>query len=228
MKNHLSRVLLLAIAMTVVTPRAADAGILSWLSRLSGPGPFWGIDLDVCMKAIDRGRGPKPTPGMRSGIRLSCPDTTLDRPHISWYANFGWALASDNPLDYTGVDVAGKSDRVWLLKLGTSLDYTVRPALDIGIGGGIFHFGGERFESFTRPYLEPVRVAVRPLLLRPGRNTSNTERDGWLLVSASWIVHLGTLDGASFGAPLDPFREYNENNWSLGLTVDVFRLLGRR
>jgi hypothetical protein len=222
MKNHLCRMLLLAAAIVVVTPRAADAGILSWLSRLSGPGPFWGIDLDVCMKAIDRGEGTKQDTGMRSGIRLSCPDTTLDRRHISWNANFGWALASDNPLDYTGVDVAGKSQRVWLLKLGTSLDYTVHPALDIGIGGGIFHFGGERFESFTRPYLEPARVAVRPLLV--GRDSKNIERDGWLLISASWIVHLGTLDGASFGAPQDPFREYNENNWSAGLSVDVIRL----
>jgi hypothetical protein len=40
----------------------------------------------------------------------------------------------------------------------------------------------------------------------------------------SRVIHLGTLDGASFGAPLDSFRTYNEGNWRGGVTVDVIRL----
>lgn len=227
MRSHCCRMLMLATALVVMAPRTADAGLLEWLGRLSGPGPFWGLDANVCLKSFpleERERDRKDMVPMAT-IRLSCPGARLEQRHISWYVNFGWALASENPLDYTGVDVSDKSQRVWLLKLGTSWDLTLTPSVDVGVGGGLLHFGGERFDGFTRPYIEPARVAIRPLLLRRWRDPKKTERDGWLLVSASWIIHLGTLDGPSFGAPFDTYRTYNENNWTAGLTVDVLRLL---
>jgi hypothetical protein len=222
MKTHCCRMLLLATALVAMAPQTAEAGILEWLGRLSGPGPFWGVDADVCLKAFPLEK--RDDQGMMGSLRLSCPSARLDERHISWYAHLGWAVAFDNPLNYAGVDVAGKSDNVWLLKVGTSFDFTVKPYLDIGVGGGLFHFGGERFDSFSRPYIEPVRVGLRPLLLCRGRDKSRTEHDGWLLISVNRVIHLGTFDGASFGAPLDSFRTYNEGNWSGGLTVDVIRL----
>jgi hypothetical protein len=225
MKTHSCRLLLLATAILVMVPTTADAGLLSWLSRLSGPGPFWGVEADVCLKAFPLKEREGPPTMMGGAVRLACPNAELNRRPISWYAHIGWAVAFDNPLDYTGVDAGDKSDNVWLLKLGTSFDFTVKPYLDLGVGVGVFHFGGERFDSFSRPYIEPVRVGIRPLLLRPGRDESRTEHDGWLLISLNRVIHLGTLDGASFGAPFDSFRTYNEGNWSGGITVDILRLM---
>lgn len=231
MTNQCWRMVVLAAALVAMTPQSADAGLLSWLSRLSGPGPFWGLDAEICMKTFTAEReGTKPpdfhTESVGGGaLRLSCPGAKLDKRHVSWHLNVGAALAWKNPLDYSGVDVTDRSKRVWLLKLGTSFDFTVAPSVDVGVGGGIFYFGGERFDGFTRPYIEPLRLAVRPLLLARGRNKDETEHDGWLAISGSWIIHLGTLDGPSFGAPLSTFRSYNEHNVGLGLTVDVIRLL---
>lgn len=224
MNVGIRRMLLLVVVMVIAMPGSADAGLLSWLGRLSGPGPFWGLDANICVKTFKLGKARSSGEEGLGAARLSCPEAKLDERHISWYVTGSWALASSNPLDYAGVDISGKSQRVWLLKVGTSLDFTVVPSLDVGIGGGIMHFGGERFDGFSRPYVEPVRLGVRPLLWSRGRDKKRTEHDGWLMVTASWIIHLGTLDGPSFGALFDTYRTYNEHNVSLGVTVDVFRL----
>jgi hypothetical protein len=224
--------LLLTVAMIALMPRAADASLLGWLSRLSGPGPFWGLDVSVCAHAFPLGDKNTPLEGNElrneqetAALLFPCTEMTLDRRHVSWNVNFGGAYAWKNPLDYTGVDVAGRSDNVWLLKLGTSFDYTVAPSFDIGAGIGVYHFGGKRFENFSRPFVEPVRVAVRPLLWRSGRNAEQRQRDACVVLTASWIIHLGTMDGEDFGAVNDPFRSHNEHNWQAGVALDVLRLL---
>jgi hypothetical protein len=231
MKPQILRLILLAMVMVVMAPRSADANLLSWLSRLSGPGPFWGVDVSVCVDAVPVGDadGTTPPPATMepqevTGFLFPCTEMTFERRHVSFNINGGAAYAWKNPLNYDNVDV-GRSDNVWLLKLGTSADYTAAPSFDIGAGVGIFHFGGKRFANFTRPYVEPVRVAVRPLLWRSGRDAKQRNRDAWLVLTASWIIHLGTMDGADFGAPNDPFRSHNEHNWQAGVSLDVLRLL---
>ena len=233
MKPQLCRLILLAIIMVVMAPRSADANLLSWLSRLSGPGPFWGVDVSVCVHAVEvkekdvTTQRTDPNQHTEVGFDFPCRELTFEQRHVSFNINGGAAYAWKNPLNYDGVDVADRSDNVWLLKLGTSVDYTAAPSFDIGAGVGAFYFGGERFANFTRPYVEPVRVAVRPLLWRRGRDAQQRNRDAWLVLKASWIIHLGTMDGADFGAPGDSFRSHNEHNWQAGVSLDVLRLLNK-
>ena len=232
MKNQICRLMLLATVMVVMAPRSADANLLSWLSRLSGPGPFWGVDVSVCVHAIpveEEDPSLQPTGPRKHEMTLlfPCTEMTLERRHVSFNVNGGAAYAWKNPLNYDGVDVEGRSDNVWLLKLGTSVDYTAAPSFDIGAGVGLFYFNGKRFPHFTRPYVEPVRVAIRPLMWRTGRTPEQRDRDAWLVLTTSWIIHLGTMDGADFGAANDPFRSHNEHNWQAGVSLDVLRLLKR-
>jgi len=231
MKPQILRLVLLAMVMLMMAPRSADANLLSWLSRLSGPGPFWGVDVSVCVHAIptedeDPSVGPSaPRPTKHEmTLRFPCTELTFEQRHVSFNINGGAAYAWKNPLNYDGVDVGGRSDNVWLLKVGTSADYTAAPSFDIGAGVGVFHFGGKRFANFTRPYVEPVRVAVRPLMWRSGRTADQRDRDAWLVLTTSWIIHLGTMDGADFGAPNDSFSSHNEHNWQAGVSLDVLRL----
>ena len=50
MSRHFCRTIILAIVILLGKPHLADAGgILGWLGRMSGPGPFWGVDLSVCV-----------------------------------------------------------------------------------------------------------------------------------------------------------------------------------
>ena len=104
--------------------------------------------------------------------------------------------------------------------------YTLRPSLDLGAGGGVLLFQGPRFSSFGSPYVQPFRVAARPLLFRgtSGMTTNEIEARGWLLVTANWMILLDTIDGAKFGAPADSLRERNESLWQLGLSIDLPRL----
>jgi hypothetical protein len=141
------------------------------------------------------------------------------------------AVAQDNHLRYDDTAIEEKSKAVRLLKFGTAVDYTLVPWLDLGVGAGFLYFAGPRFENFALPYVEPVRVTIRPLLFRwkhLRRNRRELEHRGWLLLSAKWNVLIGRLDGASFGAPSDPFSVQNESNPELGVAIDVVRLLNRR
>ena len=47
----------------------------------------------------------------------------------------------------------------------------------------------------------------------------------WLLINLNVNVLLGTIDGAAFGAPADPFRVHNEIVPEIGIGVDVWTLL---
>jgi hypothetical protein len=226
--------LLLTTAVMLTAPLKAEASFLGWISRLSGPGPFWGLDAEVCVSHLNFDKD-KIKPMNEAGDQKTFAPTLtfpckvrLDQRHLSWNLHAGVAVAFKNPLDYTGAGVEGKSDNVWRGQLGTSLDLTLRPWIDIGAGGGLVYFAGERFDSFARGYVEPVRVTVRPLLWRHASNPAQRERDAWLGISAGWIIHLGTLDGADFGAPSDSFRTHNESNWQAGVSIDVLRLLKTR
>jgi hypothetical protein len=212
----------LAVLAVLVLPVAARAdGLLSWLGRLSGPGPFLGGNVSVCVTTTAKGDEQPET----VGLFFSCKNSRLEKRHTSIYVDAGAGLAWANELDYSGQDIAGKSERVTYLKAGGSVMYTAAPALDLGVGAGVMVFNGPRFSSFVSPYIQPIKVAVRPLLLGRPSSGDEMERRGWLMLTASWMILLDTIDGAKFGAPADPLRERYENLPQFGVAVDVPRLL---
>lgn len=221
----------LLIVLTLIPSAVHAQGMLRWLGRLSGPGPFWGLGAEVKLKCIGvDGKEPNKldsqavesqSEGLR-GIRYPCPDATynpLDR-HATVYLNISGSIAENNPMDYQDVGRQEESTAVRMLKIGTSIDWTVHRTLDIGTGAGVAYFAGPRFDNFTRAYVQPVRLTIRPLMVGKG----SRDRWGWLLVSANWHILLGTIDGPDFGAPADPYRAHNEQDMELGVSVDILRL----
>jgi hypothetical protein len=220
---------LFAVTLLGMLPGVTYAdGLISWLGKLSGPGPFIGANVDVCVKPffVDP-KAKAGGPEVAAGLIISCSDTRLNDQHLSWYVGAGFGLAYENNLNYSGRSVEGLSERVMFYRVGTSLMYTVHPAVDLGMGTGVMIFNGPRFEAFPMPYLQPVKLALRPLLLRDrtGRTDNQIDARGWLVVTANWTLLLGTLDGADFGAPNDPLLVRNENLPQFGVAIDVPRLL---
>jgi hypothetical protein len=221
MSMPLGRAIPLALAAVLLAPASARAdGLLSWLGRLSGPGPFLGGNVSVCVTTTAKDEQVETV-----GLFFSCKNSRLERRHASIYVDAGAGLAWANELDYAGQDIEGKSERVAYFKTGGSFLYTVAPAIDLGIGAGVMIFDGPRFSSFVSPYVQPVKVVVRPLLLSSARDGDDMERRGWLMLTASWTILLDTIDGAQFGAPADPLRERFENLPQFGIAVDIPRLL---
>ena len=216
--SRFRRVVPVVLLLVLIPASASAQGVFRWLGRLSGPGPFWGVSGEIYLKCIDT-----KTAGVMGGVRLSCPDTTLDDKHLTIYLNLTGAIAENNPLNYGDVGAQEESTAVRLLKVGTSLDWTAHRTFDVGAGAGFAYFAGPRFDNFARPYVHPLRTALRPLMFRG----TATDDDGWLIVSANWQILLGTIDGEDFGAPLDTFRSSNEHDLELGLSIDIIRLLRR-
>lgn len=221
MKKHVCRMLLISIAMVVMAPSPADAGLLSWLSRLSGPGPFWGLEgrLAICPEKED---GVAIRGG--AGFTVPCPDSLLEKREVTIYIVGGFAVAEDNPLNYGDSGRQEVSTAVRFFKVGGSVDYNLFPSLDVGIGAGGFYFNGPRFDNFWQPYGE-ARATFRPLVLLAFPERDDVERSGWLLLSASRVLLVGRITGADFGAPLDPLNEKDELLWSFDVSIDVLRLM---
>ena len=219
MTNRLRCILpLLAVVLLVPAPARAD-GLLSWLGRLSGPGPFLGANVSVCLPLRDTSRS---TQTEAIGVILSCKGD-LRTGRVDLYVDAGAGLAWENNLNYAGQDVAGKSERVTFVKVGSSAMYTAFKSLDVGIGGGIMIFNGPRFSSFVSPYIQPVKLGFRPLVRFKG--AAAKERDGWLVLTANWTILLDTITGAKFGAPADPLHVRYESLPQFGVSIDLPRLL---
>lgn len=238
--TRLFRVAAGCLLLVFAAPAYLEAGLLSWLDRLSGPGPFWGIDFGIALKC------PSPPPPCRdptcqgvaqttSSVRVSCPGERLDKKHFNYYFNVGVAGTTRNKLNYGDRPEPEPSTAIGLVRIGSSVDYTLDPSLDVGAGAGFMYFGGESFDNSARPYVQPLRISIRPLLLnwspQPFRNdcnyTEKLRRRGWFIITFDLNLVVGTLDGASFGAPADLWRAHNEIVPEFGVSIDVVKLLAR-
>jgi len=215
-------------------PSRADASIMDWLDRLSGPGPFWGIDFDMQVNCPSRASS-SVNQGNRfkvlaANIVISCPDERFDKRHVNWYLTPG--LGWTKQLNHLGDVPPTNPDATKAIgtdKLGTAIDYTVAPAVDIGAGAGFLYFYGPRFVNFARPYVQPFRVAIRPGLFKPGASTESTSSTvrGALAINFSVTMIVGTIAGSDFGVPASSFHVHNEFVPEVGISLDVLRPLFR-
>ena len=219
-----------AIAIGMVMLHAADAragGILSWLGRMSGPGPFVGINVGYCRPLSKDTHSPPPhgeaespgTQAVRSAGITFCTEPQRDyfAPHWTFYVNGGIAKSLSNNLQYTGPSAYS----VWTLSSEVTLGYNVLPSIELGGGAGLRHFMGDNFRGFVRPYIVPAQVTVRPALFgRHDLKTQPTKTQAFLRsisLTARWDLLLADLDGASFGATAESFAASYESR----LGVDV-------
>jgi hypothetical protein len=66
------------------------------------------------------------------------------------------------------------------------------------------------------------------LLFQPAADERTARRRSLLVITANWHILLGTIDGADFGAPNDPFRSKNEKDVEIGIGLDLLRLIPAR
>ena len=235
------RIVVLAIVISAAVPQAAAAGgLLSWLGKMSGPGPFIGIDVARCV-AVKGGEAEKaPTDAAQGtgiadagGSLIFCPELNGGRryrPHWTFYVLGGVSASLGNNLQRDGTD----GHAVWVFNLGGAADYTVAPWFAVGAGAGVNQFVGEDFKGFVRPYVEPY-VSIRPALL--GKRAADitdarSTREAILrslIFTVGWRVLFADLDGASFGAPADPWAgAHNEGRLSLSVGIDVSTIFEKR
>jgi hypothetical protein len=225
--SRFRRVVPVVLLLVLIPASASAQGLFRWLGKLSGPGPFWGAGTEIRLKCFgvgkDEEKEEKKLKMMMGSIFVRVPcETTLDDRHTTIYFNVAGSIAENNPLFYGDEGRQDKSTAVRLVQAGVSADWTFHRAFDIGAGFGVMYFAGPRFDNFSRGFVQPVRLSVRPIMLR-----STVDNNGWLIVSASWQILLGTIDGNDFGAPLDSFRSHNENIPEVGVTIDLIRLVKR-
>ena len=218
--RHSLRIAIGFFVLVFVAPAPSEAGLFSWLDRLSGPGPFWGVDFGIALRCPDT----KDKPNLleaTADIRFSCPGEDLTKRRFNWFMNVGVARASDNDLDYGERSAPAPSKAVNVLKMGTSVDFRPVPSVEVGTGAGFIYFGGPRFVNFARPYFQPLRLSVRPLII--GRYS---KRRSALMLQFNLNMIVGTIDGASFGAPADPLNKHNEVLKEYGVGIDFLKLFG--
>jgi hypothetical protein len=221
MRASACRTAILAVFVTTLTSAPAEAGILSWLSKLSGPGWFWGSEISYAVKCFPKAKPDEESNMSGSGVVYGCPDRDLlTDAHFGWYVTGGLSVAFDSNLDYTSQQAQPGSDNVYMVKFGTALDYGVWPRwADIGVGSGFRYFAGARFENFALPYVQ-LRLTLRPLTFAD---------KNWLLISINRELLVGRIDGARFGAPDDPrLHETNEWLWEFGVSFDIEAFRNRR
>jgi hypothetical protein len=238
--TRVTRIVVLA-AMAAAMPQSANAGLLSWLGRMSGPGPFLGVDFSRCVAVIGgestdpprpqgASRAPERSKGDLAVINI-CPelrDGTRYRPHWTFSLIGGLSGSLDNQLQRNGEN----GHAVWVLNLGGAADYTANPWLAVGAGAGVNHFFGKDFRAFARPYVEPY-VSIRPALLGRSGEVPPASSTGEavlrsLIAIVGWRILFADLDGESFGAPDDPFHVHNEGRLSLGLGIDVWAIIDKQ
>jgi hypothetical protein len=213
----IARIVVLCLVALAANPQTSAAGILSWLGRMSGPGPFVSYDANVCIAATKSEHVEYPpaggTPSSTSSSG-SAPASSRNCPkwlarydkHWTLYARAGLGVSTSNDLDRG----AESTHAVWVADYGASLDYTAAPWVEAGVAGGVDHFFGDDFKGFVRPFIKP-HVTVRPALL--GKRiadikapTSRGEGIGRsIFISVGWHVLFADLNGASFGAAADPW-----------------------
>jgi hypothetical protein len=235
--------LLVALACLGMAPEAAaQRGILGWLDKLSGPGPFTlvGAEIEVACYGVRRlATRDTPTDAAAQVQASGGPDMSslwvLDpgcyradrrRPRASLVAQFAGFFNGDNPLLYgegsvrerSGSDVGG-------FLFIPAIDVSLNRFVDVGAGLGLVRFSGDDFNAFTRGAIQPFRVTLRPLAgIGDGGAAPGNE---WLQVRATGLL-IGRLEAADFGAIPGTYTESGEFQWQVQLLIDLGSLgLGR-
>jgi hypothetical protein len=188
---------------------AAQRGSKGWLERLSGPGPFGGWELGtpplVCFGAD--GSDPSWFLVRNDSTRRFCLD-----------AEFGWFDTDDEDprLPQYG-EVKAKSFDVNFM-------YGFHRSVSLGASLGFIHFGGDRFESFSRFTVAPVRLAFKPLELGASRAPCDDRWRSLLRLDFKQYLIAGRLEGSDFGNPAAPLNENwdSVSYWSIGVDASAY------
>jgi len=170
------RKILVALTSAVLLQLALPSPAHAWwefLEQLSGPGPFQGFDLQFRYPCFAR------------TVRLNVATGQME-PHIERRANtLGGVLLSACRLKqddvrwgaidfnyrtmWTNGDVRfANNESIRFQTVGALFSYNIFNAhpdgdyVDVAAGGGAYWFSSDGFETFSGPFLEPLRIEFHP------------------------------------------------------------------
>ena len=80
---------------------------------------------------------------------------------VTFATNASILWSTENRLSFAP-EVVG-SDKVRAFKLLQGFDFAVNEILDVGVGTGLAVFWGDRFDTFTKWIVQPIRLTLFPL-----------------------------------------------------------------
>ena len=201
---------------------------LAWwelLEELSGPGRFYGWDVDLRLFCIndkfDPARAGDPTErvGPTAGAIVSACRVKRGyarRMAVNLGARFLWA--DDNSRFANG-------QRISLTTLEPAVSFNLlskypdRDFVDYGFGAGVYWFSSTEFPSFNGAFLEPVRIEFHP-------TTNMKQNHKWAaaipVIRLWYLLFPAGFETASFAAgPEVPPRISRDWAFNLGLFFDL-------
>ena len=202
-----------AFQVMAATPAFAIWGLLE---KLSGPGKFDGLQLEfrlVCFGQKDAPAASVPLPGIESGCPVTKdvnPKTNGKNSGTSDKKPWGSINLGVRFFRAGGEPQFAANKEITLTTVVPSFSWSVFAAepkadvLEVGVGGGIYWFSSEGFESFRGVILEPLRFDVH---VARGwvKNQQNQQHEPlwWALAQAvtfriGWVVFPSGFDANAF------------------------------
>ena len=216
---------LVSTALMVVALPSPAAAWWEFLEELSGPGRFYGWDVDLrlfCLNdKFDPTRSGDPTErvGPTAGAVVSAcrgKKGYARRLAVNLGARFMWA--DDNPRFANGQRISFTT-----LEPAVSFNllskYPDRDFVDYGFGAGAYWFSSTEFPSFNGAFLEPIRIEIHP-------TTNMKQNHRWTaaipMVRLGMLMFPGGFETASFAAaPGVPPRISRDWAFNAGIFFDL-------
>lgn len=217
------RLVLLLVLLAVLVPARAvsAAGFLEWLERLSGPGPFKGLGIEltfVCYGAPTAEPGEASIENVRWSTDVDCRRIDRDRPRVSAGVRAA-LLTGDNNLEYESPLPPG-GETVQLFSFMGTADYSLSRTFDIGAGAGFMRFTGAPAGPFAKVALQAVRFTWRPLTMGVEGRRESYKRE-WLQIRYIATLVPGGFDAADFGARPGSFDSGTEFLSSINVVISL-------
>ena len=205
MIKHVRTVVVLLACLFGLSPKA-HAGFIDLLDQLSGPGPFWGVGGDIrlyCAGITSEATTPALPAALTSSnwswlTRKRCLANDLpdaQRPWISLDLAFSYSRSIHNDLLYP----ANTPDtHVSIYSLEPAIWFTPTPPVAIGTGIGVDTFRGPTFSSFSRFYVTPVKVDIKPFAF--SKSSWSSKGAGLITIRADYVLFPKGFDAQDFGS----------------------------
>jgi hypothetical protein len=215
----------LSVALLAAFPADALA-VLGWLEKLSGPGPFTGVQVTIPFACIALPAGTETADdGPAISARYDCLDTETDRRPLVVSIDIGRLTSNENDLSYANLDPRDKPDvNAFILIPAVSVSlgknwWAKGYAVDLGAGAGAIFFSDDRhfFTSFWKPVLQPIRVGIKPIAF-----FRKERRWEFLEIAFNGTIIAGDLRARDFGATGN-LDESNEWLWNRAVMIDLYK-----
>lgn len=224
----------LAILVVTASPLPASAAV-GWLERLSGPGPFKGVQYAFPIACYgwkvlpaDGGdardqQAPRSEGEPSLFLDYDCSRADHRQMRVVLGVDVASLATNDNPLVYTGPAANDKPGvRAFLLVPYASVPLGL--AFEAGAGIGFVRFTDRDSEdvdfSSTKLLIQPIRLTFKPLA-----PFSDSTRWEFLQFALNGTLIAQKIEDTDFGAVPGTFREPTEMLWQATIRIDVGKLV---